>query len=98
MAAPPDSRHSSESSCSFRRIDPQALVAGGFYANAAGQTVANGADVPAGGHQVTGLTLIRLNAGDIISIRNIGNIGDILQGGTDGQTPTSAMLSILKVG
>ncbi len=133
-----------------------------FYANAAGQTVANGADVPlnnsapdntsgaftlassrvtvaqagiylisynvniaalstgvyqlirnttlipgtigstensaAGGHQLTGLTLIRLNAGDIISIRNVGNLGDFLQGGTDGQTPTSAMLSILKVG
>jgi hypothetical protein len=52
----------------------------------------------AGGHQLAGFTLIRLSAGDVITIRNIGNSADTIQNTTDGVTPTSAMLSILKVG
>jgi hypothetical protein len=61
-------------------------------------TIGSTENSAAGGHQLSGFTVIRLNANDFISIRNIGNIGDTLQGGTDGQTPTSAMLTIVKIG
>src|SRR5262249_58481520 len=37
---------------------------------------------------------IQLNAGGLISIRNIGNVADVLQNTTDRVTPTSAMLKV----
>jgi hypothetical protein len=51
----------------------------------------------AGGHMLEGFTLIRLSTNDQITIRNIGP-ASVLQTTVSGTTPTSAMLSILKVG
>jgi hypothetical protein len=51
------------------------------------------------GHMLVGFTLVPLNAGDLISIRNISDAADVLQSATGGVTnPTSAMLSIVKIG
>jgi hypothetical protein len=51
------------------------------------------------GHMLIGFTLVPLNAGDLLSIRNISDSADVLQSGSAGVTnPTSAMLSIVKIG
>jgi len=52
----------------------------------------------AGGHMLVGSTVVRLSAADTIGIKNIGNTTDIFQNTTDGVTPTSATLTLVRLG
>jgi hypothetical protein len=61
-------------------------------------TIGSTENSAAGGHMLVGSTVVRLSAADTIGIKNIGNLADAFQNTTDGVTPTSATLSLLRVG
>jgi hypothetical protein len=51
-----------------------------------------------GAHQVTGSAAVTLAANATVTVRNISTTADTLAAATDGQTPTSVSLTLLKVG
>jgi hypothetical protein len=52
----------------------------------------------AGGHMLEGATVVRLNAGDTIGIQHISVGTNTFQNTTVGATPTSATLTLVRVG
>jgi hypothetical protein len=73
-----------------------ALVVNGTVVPGTLGVTVNGSNV--GVHQLTGAAAVTLTANSTVLVRNVSSTADTLAAATDGQSPTSVTLTLLKVG
>jgi len=73
-----------------------ALVVNGTVVPGTLGVTVNGNNV--GVHQLTGSAAVTLTANSTVAVRNVSSTADTLAAATDGQSPTSVTLTLLKVG
>jgi hypothetical protein len=61
-------------------------------------TIAISANTSTTQHQATGFAVVSVSAGALVNVRNVGTTTDTLASSVDNATPTSVMLTILKLG